>query len=195
MMSGVGLRERKKARTRDTIQRQALRLFLAKGYETTTVEEIAAAAEVSHMTFFRYFPTKEDVVFADEYDALLTDRIAGRPANEPAVEAVRRALLEGLSLVYAEAREELLVRTRLIASTPALRARLWEQQLGTANVFAGALVARSGHPGLTFETRVVAAACAAAATTAVLAWADEDGRAELPDLMDRAFAAIRDGSV
>ncbi len=193
-MSTLGLRERKRARTREAIQREALRLFHENGYEATTVEDVAAAADVSHMTFYRHFPTKEDVVFSDEYDALIFERIASRLPTEPAMEVIRAALLDGLSTIYDEARDELLVRARLIASTPALRARLWEQQLGTAEVFITALAARSGHLGVTFRMRVVAAACAAAATTAVLAWAEPGQGLELPALMDEAFVALRDGS-
>jgi AcrR family transcriptional regulator len=192
-MSTLGLRERKRARTREAIQREALRLFHENGYEATTVEDVAAAADVSHMTFYRHFPTKEDVVFSDEYDALIFERIASRLPTEPAMEVIRAALLDGLSTIYDEARDELLVRARLIASTPALRARLWEQQLDTAEVFVTALAARSGDPSVTLGMRVVAAACAAAATTAVLVWAETERRPELPALMDEAFASLRDG--
>jgi AcrR family transcriptional regulator len=139
------LRERKKAQTRHAIQQEALRLFLSKGYEATTVEEIAAAASVSHMTFFRYFPRKEDVVLADEYDPLIVELLAARPTSEPAVEKIRHALKEGLSRVYAADRDALLVRTRLILSTPALRARLWEQQAATEHLIARTLVDRPGQ--------------------------------------------------
>ena len=80
----AGLRERKKAQTRRTIQEQALRLFTANGYDRTTVQDIAAAAGVSHMTFFRYFPTKEDVVLSDDYDPMIAALIGSRPAeNQP----------------------------------------------------------------------------------------------------------------
>ena len=69
-----GLRELKKARTRAEIQRQALLLFQQQGYAATTVEQIAAAAEVSQSTFFRYFPSKEHVVLYDDYDPILIRR-------------------------------------------------------------------------------------------------------------------------
>ncbi|HUJ75276.1 MAG TPA: TetR family transcriptional regulator, partial [bacterium] len=67
----TGLRERKKAKTRAVIQQHALRLMKEQGYQATTVEQIAEAAEVSPSTFFRYFPTKEDVVLYDVLDPVL----------------------------------------------------------------------------------------------------------------------------
>ncbi len=187
------LRERKKAQTRRLIQAQALRLFLAKGYEATTVEEIAAAADVSHMTFFRYFPRKEDVVLADEYDPVIFALLAARPTHEPVIDKIRHALGAGLARIEAAEREALLVRTRLIVQTPALRARLWEQQAATARLFARALTDRSGADGDDLRTRVVAAACLAAVTTAVAVWAEGDGADELPRLIDQALSMLRSG--
>ena len=92
-------RARKKAATKQAIQEHALRLFAEKGYDATTVEEIAAAAGVSHMTFFRYFPRKEDVVEYDEYDPLLEDLVAARPSDEPPLVALHRAIREGLEKI------------------------------------------------------------------------------------------------
>ncbi len=190
--STPGLRERKKARTRRSIQEHALRLFLAKGYESTTIEEIAAAAEVSHMTIFRYFSRKEDLVLADEYDPLILAQLADRPRDEPVIDRLRHALGEGLSRVYAADRDALLVRTRLILSTPALRARLWEQQAVTEHLFARALGAHPGNDEAELRTRVVVTACLAAVTTAVTVWAEGDGAEELPDLIDRALTCLGD---
>src|ERR1700735_778309 len=87
-----GLRERKKARTRATIRAEALRLFREQGYHATTVEQIAAAAEVSPSTFFRYSPTKEDVVLQDDMEPLLAEAIEHQPPELGVVAAVRASL-------------------------------------------------------------------------------------------------------
>ena len=100
-------RERKKAATKHAIQDHALRLFVEKGYDATTVEEIAAAAGVSHMTFFRYFPRKEEVVEYDEYDPLLEDLIAARPPDEAPLTALHNAIRTGLEAVLTTDREAL----------------------------------------------------------------------------------------
>src|ERR1700722_7152467 len=87
-----GLRERKKARTRAALREHALRLFGEQGYHATTVEQIAAAAEVSPSTFFRYFPTKEDLVLQDDMDPLLAEAIEHQPPELGVVAAVRASL-------------------------------------------------------------------------------------------------------
>ena len=86
-----GLRERKKIRTRETIRREAFRLIEEHGYAATTVEQIAEAAEVSPSTFFRYFPTKESVLLADDMDPLILDALEEQPADLSPSQAVRRA--------------------------------------------------------------------------------------------------------
>jgi AcrR family transcriptional regulator len=185
-----GLRERKKAQTRLAIQKEALRLFLVKGYEATGVGEIAAAAGVSQMTFFRYFPTKEDVVIGDEYDPLLLATIASLPPTETPFARLRQAVAAGLARFYAADRESLFVRTRLILTTPALRARQWEQQTATRQMIARALASRSGQAADDLALNVVVAACLAAITAAAEVWVAGDGREELPELVDRAFASL-----
>src|SRR5260370_41411401 len=89
-----GLRERKKARTRASIREHALRLFREQGYHGTTVEQIAAAAEVSPSTFFRYFPTKEDVVLQDDMDTRMVEAIERQPTGLAPLTAVRAAVRE-----------------------------------------------------------------------------------------------------
>ena len=79
--------------TRRRIQEAALRLFEERGFDGATVADVAAAAGVSHMTFFRHFPTKEDVVLDDPYDPVLAAAVAVQPAGLPPLERVRRGLL------------------------------------------------------------------------------------------------------
>jgi AcrR family transcriptional regulator len=186
----MSLRERKKAETRQRIQEEAMRLFLEHGYDATTVEQIAAAAGVSHMTFFRHFPTKDDVVATDDYDPLLADLIRARPADEHPVERVRATVLDGLAAVYAADRDTILARTRLIQTTPALRTRALDNQRETEALFARALAPPGREDAL--EVQVLAAACVAALITAVTRWAERPDEAELPELVDRAFHALRE---
>ena len=189
MTSNQDWRERKRAQTRRTIQEHALRLFAEQGYDATTVKQIAATAGVSHMTFFRYFPTKEDVVLSDDYDPMLEQLIKARPADEPVVDSIQAAIAEGFRLVYAADRATILERVRLLLSTPALRARLWENQLGTQEMFERSLRGRGADP---FEVRVLAGACLAALTVAIVAWAESPGTTELPALIDESFTILRE---
>ncbi|MGH3602259.1 MAG: TetR/AcrR family transcriptional regulator [Pseudonocardiaceae bacterium] len=190
-----GLRERKKAETRSRIQEHALRLFLRQGYDATTVQEIASAAGVSHMTFFRHFPTKEAVVESDDYDPLIAELIRRRPRDEEPLIAIHRALSQGLAAVYDTDQDVLLTRTKLVFSTPALRARMANNQYATERLFAESLAARGhaagDHPEITLELRVQAAAALAAVTVALSAWVQSDGAYQLPTLVDRAFHALR----
>jgi AcrR family transcriptional regulator len=124
-------RQRKKNATRDRIRASALRLFGEQGYDATTVEQIAAAAGVSHMTFFRYFPAKEDVALSDSYDPLLVGLLEQTPAGWPFIDRIRTALLGGLRQLYDTDRDTLLAQNKLIIATPALRERLWASQMDT----------------------------------------------------------------
>jgi AcrR family transcriptional regulator len=185
-------RQQRKQQTRRVIQEQALRLFLADGYESTTVERIADAAGVSHMTFFRHFPTKESVVTDDDFDPLIAQLIRDRPSGEPPLTAIRRAIVGVLRPLPAHEQVEIRVRTRLMVQTPALRARLWQNQISTQELFADALAAREGGdvepPRL--ELRVLAGAALVTVTTALTDWAIGPDDAVLADLIEEAFAAL-----
>src|SRR5438270_3777638 len=100
-----GLRERKKLKTKEAIQREALRLFQEQGYDETTVEQIAEAVEISPSTFFNYFPTKENVVFEDPYDPLFISIFLGRPGDEPVGAALRHTFREGLAGIFERDKE------------------------------------------------------------------------------------------
>src|SRR5580700_1434044 len=122
-----GLRERKKARTRASIREHALRLFREEGYQRTTVEKIAEAAEVSPSTFFRYFPTKEDLVLQDDMDTRLIEALEQQPPDLGAVAAVRAATKQVFASYTAADVDVLTETTRLTMTVPEVRARAMDE--------------------------------------------------------------------
>jgi AcrR family transcriptional regulator len=140
-----GLRELKKARTRSAIQEHALRLFLEQGYDATTVEQIAQAAEVSPSTFFRYFRTKEDVLLYDNFDPLLIAELRKVPADVPPIAALRQALHAVFDVIPAEQRELERARGRLIWHAPELKARVLVQMQEGVGMVSGLIAERTGH--------------------------------------------------
>ncbi|MET7512625.1 TetR family transcriptional regulator [Streptomyces sp. NPDC005480] len=122
-----GLRERKKQRTRDALLRSALELFTTKGYDRTTVDEIAEAVDVSQRTFFRYFTSKEETAFAvqDMVESRFIALLRERPAGDSPFEALRGAVLDAWDSLGEPIEEvvpvELHMRTyQMIESTPSL---------------------------------------------------------------------------
>ncbi|HET6735323.1 TetR/AcrR family transcriptional regulator [Mycobacterium sp.] len=191
-MTELDWRARKKAATKQSIQEHALRLFGEKGYDATTVEEIAAAAGVSHMTFFRHFPRKEAVVEYDEYDPIVEKLIAARPPDEAPLTALHNAIREGLAAIVDTDREALLQRTRLVLRNPVLRSRNLVAQDETRDLFARALARRAGMSAPDFASTVQASAALGAVGVAMAAWdAGEDD--DPVALIDAAFAALRAG--
>jgi AcrR family transcriptional regulator len=154
----AGLRERKKAKTRAAIREHAMRLFEEQGYAATTVDQIADAAEVSQSTFFRYFPSKEDVVLTDDFDELIVEAIRARPAGTPPV----RAMIEGMRAVFVEVDEEAWSversRQRIIGSVPELQARIMQQTFAAVDMLATTLAEREGKPADDLMIRALAGA-------------------------------------
>jgi AcrR family transcriptional regulator len=183
-----GLRELKKQRTRQAIQEAALELIKKHGYDATTCEQVAAAAGVSPATFFRYFPTKEDVVLQDDYDPLMSQLVATRPAEEPPVTAVRRALADALGGLDDEEWRVVRERSQLLQSVPALRARSLEQLMAARAALAEALAPRMHKGESDLEVSAIAAACAGAMAVAVEHWTDHGG--DLAEYVDRAISVL-----
>lgn len=195
MSETPSLRERKKERTRATIERVALDLFEASGFDGTTIEDIATAAEIAPRTFFHYFPSKEDVVLAD-YAARLEKILAAlrdRPADETPWEALRSAFL-GVAVDYEAARSQLLRRFRIVQAEPAVGARSLQLQAGwesaVAAVVAGRLrtdASRDVVPG------VLAGAALAAMRASLVRWLADGGRTSLPDHLIECFDLMSAG--
>ena len=142
----TSLRERKKAKTRTAIRVQALRLFRAQGYDATTVEQIAAAAEVSPSTFFRYFPAKEDVVLRDDFDDRMFEAFDRQPPSLAPVAALRAAIREAVATLTPAEWAEFQEMSALGLSIPEVRARMLDEMTRTMDMWAGALAKRVGRP-------------------------------------------------
>jgi AcrR family transcriptional regulator len=189
----LGLRERKKRQTRERIRREAYRLFAEHGYEATTVDQIADAAEVSPSTFFRYFPTKEDVVLQDEYDPALAAALRDRPADEPIVDAVLNSLKGPMGEMLQRDRDDLLLRTRISFTDPAIRARNVAEQERSERAIAEIIAERTGRDASDLEIKCAAAAIIAVFTTLVRHWVEGDGKEDLAALYARHLPLLSRG--
>ena len=191
----VGLRERKKARTREALGDAAMELFLAKGFGGTTVEEIADACEVSPRTFFRYFATKEDVLFGDtrqRCDALI-DALAAQPAELTAFDALHQALRTA-ARDYEPQHEALRRRAEVLQSSPELRAYKAEHQGGWEEAITVELQRRQHGPHQLSiqELRLLTAVAMAAFRVAFDDWLDEPTLG-LETLVDQGFDQLSSG--
>ena len=158
MMAQAGLRERKKARTRASLREHALRLFREQGYRDTTVEQIAAAAEVSPSTFFRYFPSKEDVVLQDDMDTRVLEAFDRQPPELTPIAAVRAAMREAWNSFTPAEWEQISQGAWLSMEVPEIRARSMNEFARTINAISAALARRTGRRPDDLRVRVVAGA-------------------------------------
>jgi AcrR family transcriptional regulator len=196
MSATIGLRERKKARTREALKDAAIALFTRQGFDGTTVEEIAEACEVSPRTFFRYFPTKEDVLFADadtRRDTLLAV-LADRPADESPFVALEAAM-RALALEYRHDRAELVARSRVVEGSPQLQVYKAEHQHGWEAAVVDALEQRPvvGVPVPREELQLLTALATAAMRVSLDVWIADASGPDLDVLLDRAFVRIERG--
>jgi len=192
-MTRPGLRELKKQRTRAAIQEHALRLFTELGYEATTTDQIAAAAEVSPATFFRYFKTKEDVVIEDDYDPMLVAALENAPADLPPLRALRVALRSAFTQIPAPERRQVFERAKLIMSVPALRARSLDNMIATIDVLAPPMARRLGRDDNDLAVRTYIGAIIGAWLAVIMEWIATDGALDLADLIDTAMGTLEGG--
>jgi AcrR family transcriptional regulator len=191
------LRERKKARTRAAIREHALRLFRERGYQRTTVEQIAAAAEVSPSTFFRYFPTKEDVVLQDDMDTRMIEALERQPADLSPLSAVRAAVRDAFAS-YTEADLEIISETTALSvSVPEIRARATDEFARTIGIIGEALAKRAGRPADDLPVRAAAGAIIGVMMALTMPWdgwtTDRQAIADLFGRVDQALALLEAG--
>jgi len=192
-----GLRERKKARTRAAIREHAMRLFRESGYQRTTVEQIAAAAEVSPSTFFRYFPSKEDVVLQDDMDTRMVEALERQPADLSPLSAVRAAVRDAFAS-YTEADLAVIAETTLLSMTvPEVRARATDEFARTIGVIGEALAKRAGRPADDLAVRTAAGAIIGVMMSLTMPWhgwsSDMQTIEELFGRIDQALALLEAG--
>jgi len=163
MQVELGLRERKKQRTRQLIAETARELFVEDGFDRVTVADVARAAEVSEATVFNYFPTKEDLVFQgmEVFESELLQAVRDRPAGESAAAAFGRFVTQRRGLLAAEDEQtahRLIGVTRMIADSPALQARQREIFARYTASLAALLAEETGAAPADIAPRVVATA-------------------------------------
>ncbi|MCZ8381538.1 TetR family transcriptional regulator [Mycobacterium sp. CPCC 205372] len=152
----MGLRARKKIRTRAAIRREAFRLIEEQGFGNTTVEQIADAADVSASTFFRYFPTKEAVLLSDDQIAPIIAAFVEAPADLAPVAAYRHAVNSVFGAMTADEREDAVAGQRLMYTVPEARGLVYTEYVRLIGLITDALARRMGTDIDEFERRVIA---------------------------------------
>lgn len=194
MTDQLGLRARKKLERRRCIEAAALDLFEANGYDGTTIEDIAAKANIAPRTFFYYFPTKEDVVLADYATRLeqITEELGQRPPTEPPWAALRAAFVV-VAADYTSQRDELVRRFVIMADNPAVYARSLQLQAGWEDKLADVLADRAGNSTDEILPRLIASAALACMRSSLRHWLVTGHRAKLPELVEDCFDRLATG--
>ncbi|KZE76120.1 TetR family transcriptional regulator [Paenibacillus elgii] len=188
----MGLRERKKAKTMAAVQMHALRLFRELGYNATTVEQIAEAAEISPSTFFRYFPTKEDVLLKDNYDPVLVDAFEAQPSDLNPLQAMRGAMVSAIANMSADELATMRERNQLIMTVPELRAAALNNLTQTMQLIAELAAKRTGREPDDAAVRTFAGAVIGVNISVMLHYAKHPD-ADFAELLDEALSKLEAG--
>jgi AcrR family transcriptional regulator len=177
------------------IQAQALRLFAARGYDQTTAEQIAAAAEVSPSTLFRYFATKAEIVRFDMLDEMVFDAYARQPSDLTPIAALRRAARQMIGQLPERMLAEQLQRVELIVMVPELRALVLEDSPQVKALFVAAETKRTGRVPDSFAVDVLIGALTGAIVVAVESNSPDAANptAEFTSALDRALKLLEEG--
>ncbi|MEU6671285.1 TetR family transcriptional regulator [Streptomyces sp. NPDC046727] len=189
----LGLRERKKIKTREAIRAATYALIEEQGYDATTIDQIADRAEVSPSTVFRYFPTKEDIVLTDEYDPLILEEIRQRPLEEPWPETIRYVLRRAVQLGVEEDARVSRLRTHLMVQVPAVRSRMMESMSVTGRMLCQAIGERTGRDPESLEVRVYAMSLIGGLMETSLYWAEHGHQDDFAALVDRTLDVLQHG--
>ncbi|MGW5651031.1 TetR/AcrR family transcriptional regulator [Streptomyces humi] len=189
----LGLRERKKIKTREAIRSATYALVEEQGYDATTIEQIAERAEVSPSTVFRYFPTKEDIVLTDEYDPLIMEELRARPADEPWLDSLRHVMHRAIQLGMKEPLRVSRLRTRLMVEVPAVRSRMMESMADTGRMLCQAIGERTGRDPESLEVRVYAMSLVGGLMETSMYWAEHAHEGDFDALLDRTLDVIGHG--
>jgi AcrR family transcriptional regulator len=196
LMLEAGLRERKKLRARQQLIDAAFRLFTKRGFDATTVADVAAAVEMSPRTFHRYFESKEDVVLEwfDRGGDALVEGLKERPAGEDPFASLRHVIIELVSSLEGE-REHLLACERLNQSTATVRARKHEMMAAWAHRLAAVIVQREKTGGLPKARALLLSSVAMAILQSVQeTWTASGGKGSLAKHVEEAFEVFQASS-
>jgi len=190
----VGLRQRKRQERHRRIEAAALDLFETRGFEATTIEDIARAADIAPRTFFSYFPTKEDVVLADYADRLnrIIDELDRRPTNE-APWAALQAAFAAVAIDYQSQRSALIRRFTIMIDAPSVYARSLQLQAGWEDTLSETIAVRAGTDSADPAPRLLAAAGLAAMRASLRHWLETGHKEPLPDIVGEAFTRLSEG--
>lgn len=188
------LSERRRRLLRDEIGRVAMRLFAEHGFDNVTVDDVAAAAGTSPRTFFRYFPTKDEIVldYERKLQVRLVEALHDRPSDEGPVEALRKAYIQTSHVEPAD-RGRVLQLGRVLDGAPALRAQVNGERIAEYPELAQQLAERLGTDPTDSRIRVIIASMGAVAATEFRTWVDSGGKGDPAERIAEALAVLEGG--